>query len=1508
MVNQNVDRFPSSSQQQRLHDLGYLGKNGNVLLFYAPKEISKNEFEHKIAHILSNVESLYTVFGNVSLSKYPLQEVTDTLQVQVNYHDCSAEKEAKDLIALRKKVAFHTMDQASIRFDIYNWKGERQLVLVTASMFFSDYHSLILLFTWFLEETLVSNDDDESIQYIDYSEWQRSLLKEKDGEEYSYWEKTINSLEKTNRFSSDLEIIRTHQAQFKTTDNIKIPSKIKEGLTKLLKKEDFDLESIFLAAWWKLLKNYYTNAFTLAYKHVGRSDTQTEQVFGLFEKYLPIVFEEDMIDASISDLAKKTKQIQEFQEGYQEYFFNEINKKNGQLKFFPLQFAFYELPKQENTAYQLEYITSSLEDYGLKLNIIKSSTQELTTQIHYNSLFISDKLACCLQEAFFQLLDLELIKAEAGINAWNNQKQQLALNFQQNINPEIQLEVSAETLIDKLERSFDQHQKRIAITYQDRVLNYKELDDLTNQLAHFIIKKTKGIKQSIIAVQLANPLDMVVSFIAILKSGNAFLPIDIKNPQDRTAYMLSQSGAVFFIHDQKEQANSWSIEACDWLTIEYTLASCPKESVKHELAPDAPCFLIYTSGTSGLPKGVLIAQKAIVNYLDSYQQHFEITEADSTILFSSMAFDLGHTSIWSSLLSGANLHLINQAESLDFLKNINLYLAKHKISYFKCTPSHFKIILDDPNFAKFAPQQKIRHILLGGEQINADDLKKYLSYHKNTQLVNEYGPTETTIGVTLFPVTAHNVDAFSNLPLIGPPVANHHIYILDKDKQPTLPGAFGELYIGGAGLALGYLNLPKRTKKSFVKLPFETACTNLFYATGDLGRWLPDGNLQLGGRIDNQVKVRGYRIELEGISQVILNFKAVQSAFTMLKTSQKGDTLLRSFLVFRDKDATIAQLESYLKEQLPDYMIPDQLFEVEEIPLNSNGKTDLERLNDLATKIVASSDRVLPNTELEKEIATIWRSLLEIDSIGIHQNFFKHGGYSILAMKMLSQLQKKLTIKVSIADFFQHPTIHYLAQRVEAAQKQSTTLDGFKSIERVNEDTLYYDLSYAQLGLWIENQLKGAAETYIGASVFEVQGNLDVTHLERSMQILLHRHEILRTNFIKVKGTVKQKINPPTLCFPVVKQIDPMDSVQDLEQFIAKKSIQEFDLEKDQLFKCYLSKKSDQQYFLILLFHHIITDLWSEDLLAREMKILLSSPNAPEEIALPELAIRFVDYAAWEKTYLSGENLDRMRSFFATQFSDALPVLKLRPDFVPHEHQKKTCATSSFKFDRKLTLAILEACKENQSTLNAFFITVVKTLLFRLTNQEDIIIGTPVANRLHPDTEGIFGCFFNLVPYRSRFKRTDRFLDLLDRLNKQFNSSLDYISYPIDFLIADFNIPRVKGKTPLFNVLCESRFITKHEASKTEIHDLKIQHVPIPTKFIQYDLRFLFTTESEELSLTIEYNSSLFKETTIQQYYELIQSIFNSFLENPQIKLNEIGAAPADTSQLKSDLEAHFNF
>ncbi len=1015
----------------------------------------------------------------------------------------------------------------------------------------------------------------------------------------------------------------------------------------------------------------------------------------------------------------------------------------------------------------------------------------------------------------------------------------------------------------------------VAVVFEGQQLTYQELNARANQLANFL--RNQGIgPEKIVGISMERSLEMVVGLLGIMKAGGAYLPIDPNYPKDRITYMLMDAGLSILLTQErlveKLPANEISIVCldCDWAQI----ATCDSADLPVNTTPDNLAYMIYTSGSTGRPKGVMLHHRGLCNLTHSQIQDFAVTANSRVLQFASFSFDASVSEIFMALLTGATLYLASSDTLMSIPDLIRLF-QEEAITTVTLPPSLLKILPNDNLPA-------LETIISAGEACTKEIARRWAS---GRRLLNAYGPTESTIGVTSYLVT-EILDQGMTVP-IGRPIHNVQLYILDRHMNPVPRGVKGELFIGGVGLARGYYGRPDLTAERFIPNPFSATPGARLYRTGDLVRFLPDGNIEFLGRIDHQVKVRGFRIELGEIESAISQHPDIREVVVLArdKGQAKGIKQLVAYIVSSKPDApTISELRDFLKDQLPEYMIPTAFVRLEKLPVLPNGKVDRKQLPDPEpSEAMTGQVYVAPRTPTEEILCSIWSQMLEVKRIGVYDNFFELGGHSLIATQLMSRIRDAFEVELPIRHLFEAPQIAPLAQAIDSARLSlhMGTTNGVPKIEPVSRDQ-YLPLSFAQQRLWFLEQLEAGTAAYNLPAAVRLTGNLNVAALELSLNEIVRRHESLRTSFSSIDGKAIQVIAPELRVeLPIIDLTDLPAEDREAEALrLAKEEAQlPFDLTRGPLMRVHLIRIDAQNHVVIFTMHHIIADGWSMGVLIREVAILYEAFSKGLPSPLPELPIQYADFAFWQRQWLKDEVLDAQVNFWKQQLAGSQPLLELPADRPRPPIQTYNGNTLAFSLPPELGQKIRALGQAEGATLFMTLLASLQTLLYRYTGQQDINVGTPIANRNRSETEGLIGFFVNTLVMRTDLSGDPSFTEVLRRVREMALGAYAHQDLPFEMLVDMVQPKRNMSHTPLFQVM----FVLQNlPMGSQKLSDLTLSPVEAETGIAKFDLTVSMVEQGDGLAGSFEYNTDLFDVETIEGMIEHFKILLEGIVAAPE--------------------------
>jgi amino acid adenylation domain-containing protein len=1015
-------------------------------------------------------------------------------------------------------------------------------------------------------------------------------------------------------------------------------------------------------------------------------------------------------------------------------------------------------------------------------------------------------------------------------------------------------------------------------------ITYRELDNQANHLAHLLRKK--GVQaDNIAAIMIERSIEMITGIMGILKTGGAYLPIDPGYPQERIDYMLKDSSASHLLTNEGVTLSRQAVPGM-----------IPLPGGEPEGRGGSLAYVIYTSGTTGNPKGVLISHRSVARLVKK-TDYLEMFHEDRFLTLSNYAFDASIFDIFGTLLNGAALVLM-EGEGISSLDRLPLQLKREGITVFFLTTALFNALVD----MDIQGLKNIRKVLYGGERISIPHARKALDYMGPGRIIHVYGPTETTVYATYYPID--NIDDTRATIPIGKPIANTTAYILNKEMKPLPMGAAGELYLGGEGTARGYLNRPGLTASRFIYRSYKSyrsykTNNKKIYKTGDLVRMLPDGNIEFLGRVDRQVKVRGFRVEPGEIEDRLLKHSSVKEALVI---ASGGETTYLCAYIICTGDAAgqppdTKLFKEYLAQTLPVYMVPAYFMILDRMPLNPSGKTDFKALPRPAAGSGAGHI-AMPQTPFETQIAAVWAEVLHIaETIDVDSDFFDLGGHSLRAMTMVSRLHKETGIKISLKEVFAHPTIRQLAALMEKASSGEGPQVSYRAVEPA-EQREYYPLSSAQKRLYIFQQKVSHSTGYNILSVLEVEGAIDKNRFKEVFLQLIQRHESLRTCFRSLKGEPVQVVQPPgAVVFDVEETSaavdDPIDDRPASD--IVNDFVRSFDLAHAPLMRVGLARIKEHTRLLMVDMNHIISDGASMGLLTMEFLALYQGA------ALPPLRLQFKDYAIWHHQTFgpggAGEAYRRQEAYWLKHLQGKPPALNLPMDYPRPDVQDFAGHHLEFQLDEQVTRSLKELASRGEATLFMVLLAVCGIWLAKLTGQDDIVVGTPIEGRAHPDLRGIIGMFVNTLVLRTFPGPRKTFEQYLNEVKSGTLAAYENQDYLFEDLVKALDYSPEPGRSPLFDVLFT---LQNMEASPGRIPgpapacqaaDDHLQMKPFPFKnpVSKFDMMITAAeTAGNQVHITVEYAVRLFKEETIQRFIDYFNDVVGGVVTNNDIPLGDI--------------------
>ncbi|WP_086347599.1 non-ribosomal peptide synthetase [Candidatus Enterococcus clewellii] len=1426
-VVEEKETYTLSSAQKQVYiatelDDTALSYNIPVLLTFSGR-LQKEKLTKAFQQLIDRHDSLRTTFQTI-----------DGQSVQVIKEAMDAVVEEEEVAALSDTVVEQRFNAFIRPFDLRQAPlmrvkllsdQEKSCLFVDIHHIISDGSSLNALLEEFSalygEHTLAPLP----VQYKDYSEWQR---KQNLDQQKQFWVEQFSEIPES--LDLPLDYKRTARQSFEGhTVKLAIPNETRSALKKLTEKTGTTDYMVLLSICMIMLSKYSRQEDVVIGTSIsGRTHQEIEKVQGIFVNTLAMRGrpQGDKTIRSFLEEMKATS-LQAYQN--QEFPFDElvaalaIPRDLSRNPLFDVMFVLQNNEQPEQLWGDASIVTATMEEQGAKFDLtfsISETAAGYELSLDYRTALFKEETMKQMLQHYLVLLqnatadDTQKLAQLTAVNEEEKQKILTVFNKPQEVS-----EYSNQTIAEIFEQQATAFPNKEALVYKDQTLSYQELNEKANRLAADL--RAAGISANdFVAVEARRAPATIIGILGIVKAGAAYVPIDVDYPKERIAYILEdcQAKAIAATTSFTTQMNlSMPVFSLDTIFTEAGLTENPKPiSTEDDLL-----YLMYTSGTTGKPKGTMIEQRNVFHLLEKSEP---VGLSNETIMLQagSLSFDAATFEIWGSLLKGGTLVLTDKEAFLNS-KLLKQTIEQHAINTMFLTTALFNQHIDiDPRVF-----DQLNCLLFGGEKLSERHVGQLLEKNQQTRLLHVYGPTEGTTFSTVHPIQKEELNAV--VP-IGKPFPTTSAYILSEEGELCGIGMKGELCIGGTGLAKGYWQNPELTARVFVDSP-----VGRLYRTGDLAKWRSDGSIDFLGRVDNQIKLRGFRVELEEITNTLLSVTTIQQAVTILTDEQKIAVYLAD-----EKTVDLNKLKKQLRKKLPEYMLPDLMLQLEEMPVTPTGKIDRTALPAIAAQ--TEEQGIAPKTAVEQKIAAVFSEVLNREVTSISANFFDYGGHSLKAMQLLNKLEAKLNARVPLKDFFENPTVEGIVETLQTASTQS-----YERIEKAEKHDAY-PASSTQRRLYVIHEFDETGIAYNIPVGLAFEQSIDPEKVAHCFEELIERHEALRTTFYTgADGTVLQKIaEPKTVAFTVETARLKNEEHQDaLEAFIRP-----FDLQTGPLFRVKIITDPSGGSLFLLDIHHIIADGLSVQILLKEFAELYNGQT------LEAQELQYKDYSEW----LNSRSMEEHAQFWQNELGGELPVLELPLDYRRPQQQTFAGATLATRINGSLKTKLAKLAQKTGTTEYMILLAVYQILLHKYSRQEEIVVGTSVSGRTHADTETMLGMFVNTLVLKGKPEKQKTFAAFLAEIKEQNLQMLEYQEFPFESIVEMLDLPRSRSRNPLFDVMFVYQNQQEEQISLNGHVGREIEAAGTISKF---DLSFRFTETATDYQLIIEYAKELFQAESI---------------------------------------------
>ena len=1501
------DCAPLSFAQRRLYFLNQLEPGSSF--YNVPRAIrlkgglNVQALDRALNEVAQRHESLCTSF--IESNGVPVQVIAKRRPVALPVVDLSdlpaneREAESRRLVAEEARHPFDLSRGPLFRVSLLKLGDRERILLLTMHHIISDAWSAGVLFKEIgafygaYSSGKPATMPELTIQYADYAVWQSEWLKgEAIRQQLDYWKQQL-------RAPAVLELPTdrprpARQSYRGAEQSLKLSKELSGGLGDLGKREGVTLFMTLLAAFQTLLYRYTGQEDVLVGSPIAsRNRVEIEGLVGFFVNTL--VLRADLSgDPSFTQLLGRVKEVALGAYAHQDTPFEKLveelqpDRSVSHTPLFQVMFLLQNAPQQalELSGLTLDHLKVENETAKFDLTLgVAEKDERLQCILEYNTDLFNRDTAARLLGHFQILLEGILANPQRRLSELPlmNEPESHQLLAEWN---DTQAVYAEDTCIHRMfERQVRRTPDRVAVADEQQQMTYAELNRRANQLARHLRKRGVGAGV-LVGICLRRSVEMVVGLLGILKAGGAYVPLDPAYPLERLSYMVEDADIGVLVSEEllKDRLPPGRAE------VVYVDAS--RHLVEHESESDVGsgaeaenlAYVIYTSGSTGRPKGVQGLHRSSINRFSWMWQTYPFEAAEVCCQKTSLSFVDSVWEVFGALLQGVQTVIIPDHVVKEPSRLIQT-LAENRVTRIVLVPSLLRVILEASGDLQHR-LRRLKYWVTSGEALPVELYERFAVRMPESILINLYGSSEVAADVTWY--ETRDDESLSNVP-IGRAIANTQTYILDWQMQTVPIRVAGELYVGGDSLARGYLNRPELSAERFVPNPFSQKPGARLYKTGDLARHRADGNIEYIGRSDNQVKVRGHRVELREIEVALGQHPNVCECAVITMEDKAGEKRLAAYVVAgKDEGVGASELRNYLKQKLPGYMVPSAFVLLEAMPLTPNGKINRRALP--APEQAGpgqESDYDNERSPIEEILAGIWADLLGLERIGVRDNFFDLGGHSLLATQVVSRIRDALQVELPLMALFDAPTVSGLAAIVKEALRdgEAVRASALAPVSRDNE----LPLSYAQQRMWVLDQVEPGNCSYNVRRVIQITGSLNVEALRQTSNKIVERHESLRTTFQTADGLPTQVI-APTLNLPMplvdLSNVSQAEQQRETRRLIRREGEVPFDLAKGPLIRATLVRLGEQEHLLLVTMHHIVTDGWSLGVFFNELRVLYGAISQGESSPLPGLPVQYADYAVLQRGRLQGEALERQLSYWKRQLAGAPALLKLPTDRPRPAKRSYRGAKHLIDLSEGLSRSLNELSRREGVTLYMTLLAAFKILLSHYSRQTDIVVGSPIANRDQVEVERLIGLFINTLVMRTDLEGDPTLREVLMRVKETALGAYAHGETPFEKLVDELQPERSLSHNPLFQVW----FVLHSRRSRAaDPAGLELVSLPIEDVKTRHDLQLTMWEGAEGIGGTFEYSSELFDASTIARMAERFQALLHLVVERLGMRLSEVG-------------------
>jgi amino acid adenylation domain-containing protein len=1536
MQKEMVNGYRLSPQQERLwllyqkdHSKAYCAQCSILI----EGKLDKSILRAAVKEVVAGHEILRTTFYSLPEMIIPVQVILEEGRIEDAEYDLSRLEEQEQARAIDR--IFHQAKQQRFNFE------HGPLLRASLLILSSDLHILILTLPALCVDmvglynvvseigscytALLSGEQapEAQLQYADVAEWLHEMLES---------EETVAGREYWNRMGTiippapALPFERTsggNEVFWCEVERVTVAPEVAARVNSLVKERAASIADFLLACWFILLwKITRQPEIVIGVEFNGRKYGQLKEVPGLLSRYLPIsckLQENFRFSDFLKQAGEAVHEANRWQESFSQERLSKEQEGKAEADYQPFAFTFYRLPEPclaNSLTFSIREQYVCTGRFSIKPCVVEKGAS-LLIEFHYDpNRFREDDISRLAAE-FYRLVESASDGMDSDIAELDiiSEPEMRFLLYDLN---QTQVHWTAPHLTQRLvERQIEHSPDAVAAVFEGEHLTYLRLNERANQFAHYLRARGVG-PDALVGICVERSLQTMVAVLGILKAGGAYLPLDPALPSERLKLILTDARPRLVI-TQMQFRESLQIDESSVVYLDRDWSEFARESKANPVTPVGPdnlAYVIYTSGSTGQPKGVMISHRSICNRLLWMQEVYPLRADDTLLQKTALSFDASVWELFLPLMVGARLVMARPGGQQDSAYLLTAVIER-QVTTLQLIPSMLEVLLEEPGVVDC---RSLRRVFCGGEALPVEAARKF-HLLLGADLINLYGPTEASIDATHWECKDSNlqqvVGARGIVP-IGRPLANAEVFIFDGHLRPAPLEVAGELYIGGVGLARAYLNRPELTAERFIPHLYCRVPGKRLFKTGDFACQGTDGNCKFLGRADDQVKLRGFRIELGEIEAALRQNQEVREAIVTMREDAPGGKRLVAYIVLRSKGEGLAPeqerepggdlreapgrselsasgLHEYLRKKLPEYMLPSAFVFLDSLPTLSNGKVDRRALPEpIVVRGKPERALALPRTPIDETLAGIWSDVLGIESVGAHDDFFELGGHSLLATQVISRIRKVLQVEVGLRGFLENPTIDGLGEKIRLLRGGSRELTA-PPLTRVERLPGGAPVSFAQHRLWFMDQLLPGSPLYNIPTSFRMRGGLNVYAAARTMGEIVRRQESLRTTF-DLKGEQPIQIISESIEF-ILPLIDlsalPDEQRNNEVKRIARQEAQKpFDLRRGPLMRATLLRFDERDHILLLVMHHIISDGWSITVLIKEIATLYEAFAADKPSPLDELPIQYADFAAWQRSWLQGETLEAHLDYWKRKLGGSSGAIRWMANPARRDIQRFQGERRIFSLSTATSREVKALGRREGSTLFMTLLSAYAALLNRYSEQDDIVVGTDIANRNRIETESLIGFFANQLVLRIDLSGDPTFRELLARVREVTLEAYDHQDLPFEKLVEALNPDRSGGGMPLF----QTKLILQNAPSeKLETPGLALSLGDVfrdTTSTAKFDLSLTAVDTGQALQCAITYSADLFDSSDIERLFRDFEILLGRVAADPDTRLSALRFLP----------------